>query len=177
MRVMRLILFRHAKSDWGQPGTADIDRPLAERGRAAAPRMAAWLAAEGHAPDRVLVSNARRTRETFALMSRALGGAPEVAFEARLYDAKPHAILDIVREQPGGKTLMVVGHNPGIERLAGELAGDDPLAEAFARKYPTAAAAVFDCDVASWRELAPGRARLVAYATPKSIGAADSDDP
>jgi phosphohistidine phosphatase len=165
----RLLLLRHAKSDWGDASLADHDRPLAKRGRTAADRMGAHLRAGGPRPDLVLCSSARRTRETCERL-----GLADVATEVEdaLYGASDDELLARLRTvpEPTG-TVLLVGHNPGVQDLAVALAGPD-LGEQAARpreKFPTGALAVFDVDGA-WRDLAPGRARLSAFVAPRELG-------
>src|SRR3546814_4108799 len=87
---MRLLcLLRHAKSSWDDPGLADFDRPLAPRGRAAAPRIGAWIAAQGLCPDVVLCSPALRTRQTWELVAPACGGSARVDHRRSIYEAPP----------------------------------------------------------------------------------------
>ena len=169
--MRRLLLLRHAKSAWPD-GTADVDRPLAERGRNAAPRMGAYIADEGLAPDLALVSPARRARETWDLASPRLGDVP-TRLEPRLYEATPVRLLTVIGEvEASVRTLLLVGHNPSFEDLARQLAGDghrDGLAR-MARKYPTAGLAVIDLPVETWAEAASSTGRLERFATPKSLG-------
>ncbi|MFE1602248.1 SixA phosphatase family protein [Methylobacterium sp. ID0610] len=174
--MRRLILLRHAKSDW-PAGMADSDRPLAARGRAAAPRMAAYLAEEGLRPDRVLVSPARRTQETWALVRPSL---PEAAEERvpQIYEASASRLLDVVRSVDDGvATLMLVGHNPGLQDLGQLLLSDadrDGL-RALSKKFPTAGLAVIDLDAAEWSKAGPGTGTLERFVTPKSLGAGEDD--
>lgn len=174
--MRRLMLLRHAKSAW-PGGTADIDRPLAPRGREAAPRMARYIAEEVLLPDLVLVSPARRTQETWELVRAAAGDAP-VRTEPRIYEAPPGRLLEVVQEvEPEVRTLLLIGHNPGFEGLARLLVGHGDR-YAFARltqKYPTAGLAVIDCPVESWRDVEPRSGRLDRFVTPKTLGA-DADD-
>lgn len=169
--MLRLLLLRHAKS--ARPdGVADIDRPLATRGREASPRMGAYLAAEGLAPDLALVSSARRTRETWELAGPPLGAVP-MRVEPRIYEAPSGRLLTVVQEvEAPVRTLLLVGHNPGFEDLARQLAGRgdrDALAR-LGQKYPTAALAVIDFPVENWVEVASGSGRLERFVTPKSLG-------
>lgn len=181
----RLLLLRHAKADAPQ-GTPDRERPLAERGREQAARMGAYLAAEGLLPDRVVVSPARRTRETVDLVLGALGrrgsgSEVPVEQEPRLYEAAPETIVAVARGLEDACVLLV-GHNPGLGEAARGLAGEgapDDLARLRAR-FPTAALAVIDVgviDVAGegWRELAPAQGRLERFVTPEDLGAASGD--
>lgn len=174
--MRRLILLRHTKSDWPD-GIADQERPLAVRGRDAAPRIGAYLATEGLIADLVLVSPARRTRETWELVSAQLRAMPAVRSEPRLYEAPVARLLSVVREQPAGvHTLMLVGHNPGSEDLARLLIGSGP-GEARARmeeKFPTGGLAVIDLPVDDWEEAMPGRGRLDRFITPRALGAGET---
>ena len=165
-----LILLRHAKSDWSEPGLADHDRPLAPRGREAAPRMGAWLKAHGPMPELVLCSTATRARETLALALEALGAAPETRFDRGLYLVGAPGVLSRLRRAPDeAATVMVVGHNPDLEQLARRLArtGDAAALARLEEKYPTAGLAVIELPVERWAE-AGGSGRLLAFETPKT---------
>ncbi|MEH3146863.1 MAG: histidine phosphatase family protein [Methylobacterium frigidaeris] len=167
----RLILFRHAKSDWPD-GVADVDRPLAPRGQAAAPRMAAYLAGEGLLPEHVMVSPARRTRETWALLEPKLAGAA-VETVPGIYEAPARRLLDAVHGAPSeAGTLMLVGHNPGLQDLARHLVGEGEKGALrdLAKKFPTAAVAVIDFSAATWAEVAAGQGRLERFVTPGRLG-------
>lgn len=166
-----LILLRHAKSDWSDPTLADHDRPLAARGRDAAPRMGAWLKAHGPMPDLVLCSTAIRARQTLALVLEALGAAPETRFDRGLYLSGGAGVLARLRRTPDeAETVLLVGHNPDLEQLARRLAatGDETARARLAEKYPTAGLAVIELPVERWAEAGPG-GRLVAFETPKTI--------
>jgi phosphohistidine phosphatase len=167
----RLVLLRHAKSDWPH-GVPDQDRPLGERGRREAPAAGRWLAAAGLVPDRVLVSSARRTQETWALVGPELGGDRlDVRVEDRVYEAGAGDLLDLVRETDESVgTLLVVGHNPGLEVLAMVL--DDQRGmpadrQRLVTKFPTGAVAVLHLMVDRWAEVNPQTCRLVAAAVPR----------
>jgi len=162
----RLILLRHAKSDW--PDVPDRDRPLAKRGRRDAPKIGRWLREHGYLPDTVICSDARRTRQTWDRVARELGGSPSVTFEARAYAASATTLLYLVMELPAtSRTALLIGHNPGVAELATSLAlppdGDDaPI------RFPTAAVAVLDFP-GDWAGLAPGQARLTDFTTPADL--------
>jgi phosphohistidine phosphatase len=171
-RAHVLVLLRHAKSDWPDD-VPDHERPLAARGRADAPAVGAWLGAHGIRPDRVVVSDAQRTVQTWELVEKALdlSEPADVHVEPRAYCASPEVLLDLVRETPESvRTLLLVGHNPGMARLA---TGLDDLAAAGAGprarledKYPTAALAVLAVR-GPWAGLEPGEAQLLDFATPR----------
>ncbi|WP_426626235.1 SixA phosphatase family protein [Leifsonia sp. McL0607] len=122
-----LILLRHAKSDWS--GSApDIDRHLAKRGRAQAPLAGRWLANHAARIDLAIVSPAQRARETWELVSAQLAHMPAAQFDDRVYGAPADRLLEVVLDVPDEvRTVLLVGHNPGIEQLASLLAGEDVI--------------------------------------------------
>lgn len=164
----RLILTRHAKSSWDEPGLADRDRPLNARGRWAASELGAWLASRDYLPDEVLSSDSARTRETWEGVSRELTGTPVPHWLPRLYHAEAEAMLAALR-QAAGRTVMMIGHNPGIGEFAALLPARVPADPDFAR-YPTAATLVVDFEVADWRDIAPGRGSVMDFFTPSDRG-------
>jgi phosphohistidine phosphatase len=169
--MLTLYLFRHAKSAWDDPSLADVDRPLAPRGERAAPAMAAYMKAQGLHPDLVLCSAARRTHDTWALMAGTLG-QPRTTYLDEVYEAEASALAAAIRRAPAGaRRLMLIGHNPGLEDLALSLiaSGDRDARKALAEKFPTAALAVIEFDIESWRDLAPATGRLTLFMTPKRL--------
>ena len=170
----KLVLLRHAKSAW--PDVPDHERPLAGRGIRAAPVMGRWLRDAGLVPDQVLCSTARRARETWQFAQAGLAATPPVSFEDRIYDATAIELLALIREVPPATgTLLLIGHNPAIEDLALMLAAAPGTAssgdlERMRAKFPTAAIAVLQ-PAGTWRTLAPGRARLTAFVTPRDLQA------
>ena len=174
--MLTVLLLRHAKSSWDAPALADYDRPLAKRGQKAAPLMGAEIAKLGLRPDLVLCSGAARTRETLVLVLPALGSpAPEVIYDDAIYMAPPAALLTRLRKLPAGgaapKTVMVVGHNPGLEELAELLVGggNEEAQELMAEKFPTGALAVFTFDAQKWADIALGAGNLVEFITPARL--------
>jgi phosphohistidine phosphatase len=168
--VLRLMLFRHAKSDWPQ-GVADKERPLGPRGRHDAPRMGEEIARRGMKPDLALVSPARRARESWELAGAFLPGVP-LKLDDRIYEAAPAQILSVIRETDDAiHTLFLVGHNPGLELTASFLVGEGSkrLRERLGEKFPTAALAVIEFQEAGWREIGRGNGRLVLFLTPGDI--------
>ena len=118
-----LILLRHGKSDWSGD-EPDHERPLAKRGRRQAPEAGRWLAEHIERIDLAVVSTAVRARQTWELVSAPLAAPPPLRLEDRAYAASSGALLEIVRELPNDATTVVlVGHNPGIEDLASTLTG------------------------------------------------------
>lgn len=167
--MRRLLLLRHAKSD-RPAGVPDIDRPLDARGREAAPRMGAYLASEGLHPDLALVSPAKRTRETWEAVAASLGAVPAQIVET-IYEAPPASLLEAVRAAPdSAETLILVGHNPGMEALADRLVGAGPRAarSRLAQGFPTAALAVIEFDADSWGAI-DGDGRLERFVRPKDL--------
>ena len=186
----RLILLRHAKSDW--PDLPDRDRPLAKRGRRDAPRIGRWLREHGYQPDVVVVSAATRTRQTWDLVAPELGGSPAVRFEPRAYAASAQTLLYLTQELPERyRTALLIGHNPGLSELATSLAAPSGLAAAPAASHapaassapvgapagnglrrgislPTAAVAIFEFP-GDWPTLTPGHARLISLTTPADL--------
>jgi phosphohistidine phosphatase len=167
-----LYLLRHAKSDWGDPGLDDHDRPLAPRGERAATVMGVHYAQQQYQPTLVLCSSARRTRQTLETLLPHLPGDPELVVEQRIYLASCGQLLSRLQEICDGQSrVLLVGHNPGIADLARTLAGSGERASLrrLAARFPTAASAVCGFDLECWRDLAPGSGRLLAYVTPKEL--------
>lgn len=159
--TLKLILTRHAKSDWGEAELDDHDRPLNERGRRAARSIGNWLAAEGYFPRQVLCSSARRTRETYELASAQWTDAPEPLLLQELYHASPQAMLDILRGQATAASVMMVSHNPGTAIMAGMLAAVPPEDADFHR-YPTCFTTVFEFDADSWQQVDWGQGEVIS---------------
>lgn len=170
--MRRLILFRHAKSSWAESDLADHDRPLAERGRQAAPLMAAWLAERGYAPDAVLCSSSVRAIETWAAAQPLLPQAPPPQILRDLYHADPATMLRILQAVPdSAETVLMVGHQPGIGAFARKLADDatPPRAARAFKRFPTAACAVLDLPIERWADAAFGAARFHSFAAPREL--------
>lgn len=166
----RLILLRHAKSDW--PDVADHDRPLARRGKRDALAVGRWLGGAGYVPDAVVCSTALRARQTWDLASGALasaagGASPPVRYEPRVYQATVLGLLMLVREFPDDRhTMLIVGHNPGLAELTVGLAA--PRSPGPPVAFPTAAVAVLGMP-GPWASAAPEQARLLDFAVPADL--------
>jgi phosphohistidine phosphatase len=172
--MRRLMLLRHAKSDWSTSGTPDRARPLNARGEAAARLMGGYMARHDLIPQRVLCSPAQRTRETWDAIASQWPAEVEVAWEDGLYAATPQAILSIITsEGDPARVLLVIGHNPGLQEAAELLiaAGNVTLRERLREKFPTGALAVIDFAADRWSRIHERSGRLDRYVTPRSIAA------
>jgi phosphohistidine phosphatase len=162
----RLVLIRHAKTAAGSP---DIDRELTERGRRDAHEIGRRLRALELAPDRVVVSPARRAQETWTLAAAELDSTPEPEIDEHVYDNNVRSLLTIARETvPELGTVFVVGHNPSMHEFAIALdggTGDADARIAIAAKFPTSGIAVFA--VAEWPALTFGGATLLHFDVPR----------
>lgn len=178
--MKRLLLLRHAKSDWNRPELADFERTLNDRGRRSAPLMGRHIASEGNVPDKVLCSSSRRTRETLGLLVPFLDREMDIRILRGLYDASEGDYLEIIRKYGGSAdTLMVLGHNPAMQDTALRLAGsgNSELAGEISGKFPTAGLAVMDFEVPDWSKLKEKSGKIVAFFRPKDIEqAADSEN-
>ncbi|MER6736104.1 SixA phosphatase family protein [Streptomyces puniciscabiei] len=162
--LRRLVVLRHAKSAWPE-GVEDHRRPLAPRGLRDAPAAGRALAEADCLPDLALCSTAVRARRTWELASAEWGTPPPVRYDRRLYGAGVQELLAVVREAPPEvETLLLVGHNPGLEELVLELARDglDDTLERVRTKFPTAAIAVLSWHGPGWPALGPGTALLTS---------------
>jgi phosphohistidine phosphatase len=170
--MLTLSLLRHAKSSWSDSRLKDFERPLNERGETAAPRMGAFMARRGLAPDLILCSTAVRTRQTLNLVLPHLKGASELVYDDALYLASSATMLKRLHKVgPELKHAMMVGHDPGMHTLAVDLAGSgspDDLAR-LAEKFPTAGLAVIVFDVDTWSEVHSGGGRLKLFTAPKRL--------
>jgi phosphohistidine phosphatase len=165
--MRRLIVMRHAKSSWADPGLRDLDRPLNKRGRRAAGLIGGWLKRGGYRPDQALVSSARRARETWAGIVAVAGAAP-TNYRPEIYHAAPETLLAVLREAQGAGPVLMLGHQPGIGAFARRLLAAPPEDADFER-FPTAAAAVIDLPVGDWAAVDWGTGDLVAFAVPRAL--------
>jgi phosphohistidine phosphatase len=156
--VNTLILLRHGKSDWSG-GEPDHLRPLAPRGRRQVPEAGRWLADNIGVIDLAAVSPAERTRETWRLAAAELAVRPPVREDDRVYGGSAPTLLSILRELPGDvATVVLVGHNPGVEDLVASLTGRSV-------SMPTSALAVIDLR-GPWSALPNTDAELRAHGRP-----------
>jgi phosphohistidine phosphatase len=173
--MRRLLLLRHAKSERGHPGGRDHDRVLAARGREQAPMLGAYMVRHGLIPERAIVSTAARTRETWKLVSASFPKSPKAIFDERIYEAAPAAIITAVKEcGTDVHTLLVVGHNPGLQDLAALLiaSGDVEARQRLNEKFPTGALVVIDFALDDWTRLHVHAGRLDHFVSPRSLAEA-----
>jgi phosphohistidine phosphatase len=161
-----LLVLRHAKSSWSDPGRADFDRPLKKRGRNDAPAVGDYLRGQDLVPDVIVTSPALRAVETVALVADGSGYDGEIVLASELYPGDPEDYVDRLRGLDDDcRTAMVVGHNPGLVELVADLTGEVP-------DLPTAGLARITLPIDRWADLdlaTPGT--LVAVRRPKEAGA------
>jgi phosphohistidine phosphatase len=160
--VTTLYVLRHVKSSWVDAALDDHDRPLSPRGTRAGAALRRHLEKADVRPALVLCSTATRTRATLDLVLPALGG-PEVVLRRDLYAASADALLEALRVAPADSVLLV-GHNPGLQDLVLELARPGPLRDRVAEKLPTGGLATLDVDA-----FEPGGATLVDVVVPRDL--------
>ena len=173
--MRQLILLRHAKSSWDDPLLPDHARPLNARGRRAATAMAAAMRDLGLSPDVVLVSSARRTLQTLEAIS-PFADSPLIEPMDDLYLAPWQRLLEVLRRSPEtARSVLLIGHNPGLHDLALALAGPAAMtgttavaARRMAEGFPTCSLA--ECVIATpWRDLAESGGRLVRFLVPADL--------
>lgn len=160
--MKKIILIRHAKSAWDQPSLADHDRPLANRGLLAAPKMGQRLSEKGIKPDRIISSTAERAKSTAQLVAKELNTPEETIWLDRdLYHASAHTMISILKKLPESiQTVLLVGHNPGMNELVYLLGGK-------IENLPTAGVfAVKSSD--QWKEFDPRRVDFWFFDFPKN---------
>ena len=161
--MKRLILMRHAKSDWSANGD-DHDRPLNRRGEASAAAMGQWVRRQGWLPDEVLCSTATRTRQTLTLL-----GLPEIPtrFERALYLAEASDIIAVLQGATA-ETVLILGHNYGIADCASALVSHPPDHPRFT-DYPTCATSLISFDIADWSKVTQGTGQCEHFAIPREV--------
>ena len=172
--MKRLFLLRHAKAVPAESGIEDLERTLMLSGMQDAGAMARYLRKSGYAVGLILSSSSARTAQTTELVMQEL--ECEVEYRDALYLAEPAKILAAVRGAPAAvSSLMVVGHNPGLEALAAMLAREPVRRkerarhEALEEKFPTCALAILDFDIGRWRDVVSGAGKLVDFVRPKDL--------
>jgi phosphohistidine phosphatase len=160
----KLILFRHAKSDWDSGAASDHARPLAKRGVEAARVMGRFLMSAGEVPEQVLCSSAVRAVTTVQLAAKAGGWIVPIDFRESLYLPDTGSVIKEIRQAPDRlSSLMLVGHEPTWSELISELIGGGEI------RFPTAAMARINFDTDSWERVRHGRGKLAWLVKPKLL--------
>lgn len=171
MKILGLV--RHAKSDWHDPRARDFDRPLNERGRKGAALIGKYIRDHGTKWERMIASPAIRCAETVEIACQATGQPVTALWDRRIYLASSATLLDLLREQQGDPgSILMVGHNPGLEDLIFDLVPDDgssPLRDVVEQKFPTASFAVLELPIDKWSEITERSARLVHLIRPRDL--------
>lgn len=158
-----LFILRHAKSSWENAGLTDFERPLNERGLKTAPLMGELMKKNQFQPELILSSPAKRAEQTARLVKESSNLGGEIQFDERIYEASPSRLLEVISEQnEQAESLILVGHNPGLEGLVKFLTGEsEPM--------PTAALAVVDLDTDRWSGLNSESGSLRVLIRPKDF--------
>ena len=152
---------RHAKSSWTNPDSSDFDRQLNEQGLKTLPVMGETIFDNGFQPARILSSPAKRAKQTAVLIRETAQIEGKIEYDERIYEASPLRLLQIITERDDkADSLMLVGHNPGLEGLIKILTGE-------IQSMPTAALAVIDLDAENWNEIAAESGTLRTVIRPK----------
>ena len=167
--MKHLCLLRHAKSSWDDLSLSDADRPLAARGRRAAPQMGAHMRESLLLPEFALCSPARRAVETWDLVAGELGHDPVIEMPPDMYESDPMQMLALVRNIDNlYSSAILIGHNPGLHELATRLIETETSPRIFG-KFPTASLAVFEISVERWEDIRPGCGRLTTFIRPSEL--------
>jgi len=163
-RMKTLLLMRHAKSSWKEPGLSDHDRPLNRRGEQAAPRMAKWLEDQALSPDIIICSTALRAKSTAGLVADSLSDDVDAVPFSQLYLSGEESYLEVMRTIDSEiATLLLVGHNPTMEHLTACLTGSSEV-------FPTGAIAQVECPIESWFQLRLDESnQLVQFCKPRDL--------
>jgi phosphohistidine phosphatase len=170
-----LYLLRHAKSAWNDPALGDHDRPLAPRGARAATLIGRELRKDGFRADCILCSTARRAVDTLEIVTAQLDGDAlemPVHQERDLYLTGERALLERLRRLPDKVgTVMLVGHNPDLHKLARELAGGGSKEDlgSLEAKFPTAGLAILEFPADRWSDIGPRTGTLTRFLVPKKL--------
>ena len=160
-QMKTLYILRHAKSSWDDPDLADFDRPLNGRGKTAAPFMGEVMRRKGWMPEVILSSPAVRARETARRAKKGGDLEADIKHDERIYEASPQTLRQVASEiEDGADSAMIVGHNPGMEGLVRFLTGK-------AESMPTAALAVIELDLDSWKDIDAKSGKLKKIIRPK----------
>lgn len=158
-----LFILRHAKSSWDNAALSDFERPLNERGLKAAPLMGEVMKKNRFQPEIVLSSPARRAEQTATLIKQSAEIGSAIRFDERIYEASPARLLEVISEQSEKlESILIVGHNPGLEGLLKFFIGE-------LQPMPTAALAVVDLETDKWSEVSSSKGNLRTLIRPKEV--------
>ena len=178
--MKKLILFRHAKSDWNDPVPRDFDRPLNGKGRRAARAIGQHARETGITFDQVVASPAVRVTETLDEFASGYGKMAEPSFDRRVYLASAQTLLEVIQDaDESAGSVLLVGHNPGLEELVFLLVPegrDDDAREQVEEKYPTASIAEIRLAVDHWADAEPGSGTLERFTRPRDLDPALGPD-
>lgn len=159
--MKKLLILRHAKSSWSNPELSDFDRPLNERGLRTAPFMGTLIANRRLTPTAIVSSPANRARQTAELILSSIGADIPLTFDDRIYEASPNNLRLVVSETNDDfPSVMIVGHNPGIEGFIRHLTGA-------IETMPTTALAVIELNIDSWSDIKNNTGELITVIRPK----------
>ena len=167
--MKKLFVLRHAHARGPASAPTDFDRGLDSRGREQAAGIARTIRDRGFDFDAIIASPALRVVETIAGFSAGAKNSVPTIYDQRVYNARPEALLDIIRDaEDTVRSLLMVGHNPGLQELLMNLAQDDPdgLRVEVASGYPTAALAELELAIDYWRDIGPGTGRILSLIRP-----------
>jgi phosphohistidine phosphatase len=177
--LKKLILLRHAKSDWNDPVPRDFDRPLNGKGRRAARAVGQHAREIGITFDRIVASPAVRVIETLDEFASGYGKMPERSFDRRIYLASAQTLLEVIQDADDqARAVLLVGHNPGLEDLVFLLVpeGEDEAREQVEEKYPTASIAEITLAVDHWADADIGSGTLDRFTRPRDLDPALGPD-
>lgn len=158
-----LYLLRHAKSSWDDQSLADFDRPLNKRGENSAPVMGQLMRERKIRPDLIICSPAKRTRQTAKLALKRAKTEAEVLFDERAYMSSKSNLCRILTELDDAvESVLLIGHNPGLDDLLGSLTGEF-------QHMVTAALAKISLEIKSWKELKDGKGELNWMVKPRDF--------
>ena len=170
--MKQLAILRHAKSDWGNPGLTDFDRPLNKRGRKAAKKIGRELRERGLAFGRIVSSPAQRAKETVERFRIGYEKDCDVRFEPTIYLASTGTLLGLVNALPDDAgTVMIVGHNPGFHDIVLRLTreNDDGLRDKVGANFPTGAFALIDFPADKWADVEPASGEIRQVIFPREL--------
>jgi len=171
--MKRLSLIRHAKSSWDDTVSRDFDRPLNAKGTQAALSIGTFMHNEKLSFDHILASPAVRVIETLDHVRKSMTTLMEPEWERRIYLSSSATLMDVIRTVPDtANTLLLAGHNPGLEDLVLDLVPDDgtsPLRDEIEEKYPTAAFAEMELSIEKWADIKDNVGTILRFTRPRDL--------